>query len=144
MICPADLCHQWCHRFIVLISLVKLLHAVEPTTIKAFDTGIGFSNICRNFINDFISKSEISAQRRKVFTNDAKVISALMLDRASISRVNGYNEEDGTIRLYFTQGLGKPINFSLDRVGHYSVFYFRQLPENHAGNGCFLERSMGG
>ena len=35
-------------------------------------------------------------------TNDAKVLYALMLDRASISKVNGYTEEDGTIRLYFT------------------------------------------
>ena len=32
-------------------------------------------------------------------TNDAKVLYALMLDRASISKVNGYTEEDGTIRL---------------------------------------------
>lgn len=35
-------------------------------------------------------------------TNDAKVLYALMLDRASISKVNGHTEEDGTIRLYFT------------------------------------------
>lgn len=35
-------------------------------------------------------------------SNDAKVLYALMLDRASISKVNGYTEEDGTIRLYFT------------------------------------------
>ena len=35
-------------------------------------------------------------------TNDAKVLYALMLDRASISKVNGYTEADGTIRLYFT------------------------------------------
>ena len=35
-------------------------------------------------------------------TNDAKVLYALMLDRASISKVNGYAEVDGTIRLYFT------------------------------------------
>ena len=35
-------------------------------------------------------------------TNDAKVLYALMLDRASISKVNGYIEKDGTIRLYFT------------------------------------------
>ena len=35
-------------------------------------------------------------------TNDAKVLYALMLDRASISRQNGYVEPDGTIRLYFT------------------------------------------
>jgi len=35
-------------------------------------------------------------------TNDAKVLYALMLDRASISKVNGYIDSDGTIRLYFT------------------------------------------
>ena len=35
-------------------------------------------------------------------TNDAKGLYALMLDRASISKVNGYIEKDGTIRLYFT------------------------------------------
>ena len=35
-------------------------------------------------------------------SNDAKVLYALMLDRASISKVNGLIEADGTIRLYFT------------------------------------------
>ncbi len=35
-------------------------------------------------------------------SNDAKVLYALMLDRASISKVNGFHEADGTIRLYFT------------------------------------------
>ena len=35
-------------------------------------------------------------------SNDAKVLYALLLDRASISKVNGYTEADGTIRLYFT------------------------------------------
>ena len=35
-------------------------------------------------------------------SNDAKVPYALLLDRASISRQNGYVEPDGTIRLYFT------------------------------------------
>ena len=35
-------------------------------------------------------------------TNDAKVLYALMLDRASISKVNGFLETDGTIRIYFT------------------------------------------
>ena len=34
-------------------------------------------------------------------SNDAKVLYALMLDRASISKVNGFIESDGTIRLYF-------------------------------------------
>lgn len=35
-------------------------------------------------------------------SNDAKVLYALMLDRASISKINGFIEADGTIRLYFT------------------------------------------
>ena len=35
-------------------------------------------------------------------TNDAKVLYAMLLDRASISKHNGYVEPDGTIRLYFT------------------------------------------
>ena len=35
-------------------------------------------------------------------SNDAKVLYALLLDKASISRQNGYIEPDGTIRLYFT------------------------------------------
>ena len=33
---------------------------------------------------------------------DEKVLYALLLDRASISRENSYVEPDGTIRLYFT------------------------------------------
>lgn len=35
-------------------------------------------------------------------TNDAKVLYAMLLDRASISKQNGYVEPDGTIRLYLT------------------------------------------
>lgn len=35
-------------------------------------------------------------------SNDAKVLYALLLDRASISRKNSYVEPDDTIRLYFT------------------------------------------
>ena len=35
-------------------------------------------------------------------SNNAKVLYALMLDRASISKVNGFIEADGTVRLYFT------------------------------------------
>ena len=70
-------------------------------------------------------------------SNDAKVLYALMLDRASISKVNGFLETDGTIRIYFTveqaqkkrifhelefsglicrkkQGLGKPALITLN------------------------------
>ncbi len=35
-------------------------------------------------------------------SNDAKVLYAMLLDRASISKQHGYIEPDGTIRLYFT------------------------------------------
>lgn len=35
-------------------------------------------------------------------SNDAKVLYVLMLDRASISKVNGFLETDGAIRIYFT------------------------------------------
>ena len=35
-------------------------------------------------------------------SNDAKVLYALLLDRAGISKKKGYIEADGTIRMYFT------------------------------------------
>ena len=35
-------------------------------------------------------------------SNDAKVLDALMSDWASISKVNGFLETDGTVRIYFT------------------------------------------
>ena len=35
-------------------------------------------------------------------SNDAKVLYALLLDRAGISKKKGFIETDGTVRLYFT------------------------------------------
>ena len=35
-------------------------------------------------------------------SNDAKVLYAMLLDRAGISRKKGFIETDGTVRLYFT------------------------------------------
>ena len=35
-------------------------------------------------------------------SNDAKILYAMLFDRAGISRENGYIEPDGRIRLYFT------------------------------------------
>ena len=35
-------------------------------------------------------------------SNDAKMLYAMLLDRASISQENGYMEPDGTVRVYFT------------------------------------------
>lgn len=45
----------------------------------------------------FLMEDELAA-----LSNDAKVLYALLLDRTSISKVNGFLETDGTIRLYFT------------------------------------------
>ena len=57
MVCPADLCHQWCHKFIVLVSLVELLHTIETATIETFDVGVLLRNVCGNFVNDLIAKA---------------------------------------------------------------------------------------
>ena len=35
-------------------------------------------------------------------SSDAKVLYALLFDRANLSKENGYLEPDGTVRLYFT------------------------------------------
>ena len=48
------------------------------------------------------SRGSFSKMKLRGISNDAKVLYALLLDRASISRQNGYVEPDGTIRLYFT------------------------------------------
>ena len=61
MVRPTDLCHQWCHKFIILISLVELFHTVEAATVEAFDSGIFFYNIGGNIINDFITKRSTCA-----------------------------------------------------------------------------------
>ncbi len=57
-------------------------------------------------------------------TNDAKVLHALMLDRASISRQNGYVEPDGTIRLYFTL---EQVQTKLHRSRQSATRIFREL-----------------
>ena len=57
MVCPADLCYQWCHKFIVLVSLVELLHTIETATIEAFNAGVLLRNICGNFVNNLITKA---------------------------------------------------------------------------------------
>ena len=49
-------------------------------------------------------------------SNDAKVLYALLLDRASISRQNGYVEPDGTIRLYFTWNRHRPSSAAAARA----------------------------
>ena len=57
-------------------------------------------------------------------SNDAKVLYALLLDRASISRQNGYIDSDGTIRLYFTV---EQVQKKLHRSRQSATRIFREL-----------------
>ena len=57
-------------------------------------------------------------------SNDAKVLYALLLDRASISRQNGYIDADGTIRLYFTV---EQVQKKLHRSRQSATRIFREL-----------------
>ena len=50
----------------------------------------------------FDAVSDVSLSIPMDLSNDAKVLYALLLDRAGISKKKGYIETDGTIRLYFT------------------------------------------
>ena len=61
-------------------------------------------------------------------SNDAKVLYALLLDRASISRKNSYVEPDGTIRLYFTV---EQAQAKLHRSRQSATRIFREL--EHSG-----------
>ena len=60
----------------------------------------------------------------RAISNDAKVLYALLLDRASISRQNGYVEPDGTIRLYFTL---EQAQIKLHRSRQSATRIFREL-----------------
>ena len=57
-------------------------------------------------------------------SNDAKVLYALLLDRASISRQNGFVDSDGTIRLYFTV---EQVQKKLHRSRQSATRIFREL-----------------
>ena len=69
-------------------------------------------------------------------SNDAKVLYALLLDRASISRQNGYVEPDGTIRLYFTL---EQAQTKLHRSRQSATRIFRELEYN----GLIIRRKQG-
>ena len=68
-------------------------------------------------------------------SNDAKVLYAL-LDRASISRQNGYVEPDGTIRLYFTMEQART---KLHRSRQSATRIFRELEYS----GLIVRRKQG-
>ena len=71
-------------------------------------------------------------------SNDAKVLYALMLDRASISKVNGFIEEDGTIRLYFTVEQAQK---KLHRSRQCATRIFREL--EYSGLICRRKQGLG-
>ena len=67
---------------------------------------------------------------------DEKVLYALLLDRASISRQNGYVEPDGTIRLYFTV---EQAQAKLHRSRQSATRIFRELEYS----GLIVRRTQG-
>ena len=69
-------------------------------------------------------------------SNDAKVLYALLLDRAGISRENGYIEPDGRIRLYYTleEAKGK-----LHRSRQVATRAFQELERN----GLIIRKKQG-
>ena len=69
-------------------------------------------------------------------SNDAKVLYALLLDRASISRKNSYVEPDGTIRLYFTV---EQAQAKLHRSRQSATRIFRELEHS----GMIVRRKQG-
>ena len=69
-------------------------------------------------------------------SNDAKVLYALLLDRASISQQNGYVEPDGTIRLYFTL---EESQVKLHRSRQSATRIFRELEYS----GLIIRRKQG-
>ena len=71
-------------------------------------------------------------------SNDAKVLYALLLDRANISKVNGFLETDGTIRLYFTVEQAQK---KLHRSRQSATRIFREL--EHSGLICRRKQGLG-
>ena len=69
-------------------------------------------------------------------SNDSKVLYAMLLDRASISRQNGYVEPDGTIRLYFTL---EQAQVKLHRSRQSATRIFRELE----CSGLIIRRKQG-
>lgn len=60
-------------------------------------------------------------------SNDAKVLYAMLFDRAGISKENGYIETDGTVRLYFTVQEAKE---KLHRSRQVTTRAFQELERN--------------
>lgn len=69
-------------------------------------------------------------------SNDAKVLYALLFDRASISRENGYIESDGRIRIYFTLEEAKE---KLHRSRQVATRAFQELERS----GLIIRRKQG-
>ena len=69
-------------------------------------------------------------------SNDAKVLYALLFDRAGISKENGFIETDGTVRLYFTVQEAKE---KLHRSRQVTTRAFQELERN----GLIVRRKQG-
>ena len=81
-------------------------------------------------------QGSFSKTKLRDISNDAKVLYALLLDRASNSRQNGYVEPDGTIRLYFTL---EQAQTKLHRSRQSATRIFRELEYS----GLIIRKSKG-
>lgn len=100
MVCPADLCHQWCHKFIVLVSLVKLLHAVESTAVESFDARIGRCDIRCHFVDDLFTETGVGAQTGKVFPHIPIHLDQLSIDGLQSAGAGAVNDGQEYIKLF--------------------------------------------
>ena len=97
--CPADLCHQWCHKFVVLVGFVKLLHAVEPAAVEAFDAGIGLCDIRCHLVDDLITETGVGAQTGKVFPHIPIHLDQLSIDGFQGAGAGAVNDGKEFIKL---------------------------------------------
>ena len=80
----------------------------------------------------------LSEDALAALSNDTKMLYALLLDRANISKVNGFLETDGTIRLYFTV---EQVQKKLRRSRQSAARIFREL--EHCGLICRRKQDLG-
>ena len=58
---PVDLCHQWRHKFIIPVSLIELLHAVQSAAIETLYLYAALRDVGCGLINDLITKRRVCA-----------------------------------------------------------------------------------
>ena len=113
--CPADLCHQWCHKFVVLVGFVKLLHAVESAAVEAFDAGIGLCDIRCHLINMTLSPKPELAHRLERYSPTFQYIwisSALTAFKARVRALSMMDRSSSNCPIFCVNSLLIPAPLS--------------------------------